>query len=175
MDLFLETERLRLRPFVMADAPALQAGCGNWNVARTTGRIPHPYPDGLAETWIASHGRLGESGEEHPFCVTLDGGLIGTSGLHRNGSGSHELGYWIGEPWWGQGFASEAARRLIAFAFAELGAARLTSCHFRENSASGRVLEKCGFRYTGEDSQWCEARGCSVACRRFLLRRSEAV
>ena len=174
MDRELETERLLLRPFRQSDAGAVQALCGNWKVARMTSRIPHPFSDELAAQWIASHGPARVCGEENAFCVEKGGTVIGAVGYMNAGDGVYEIGYWIGEPWWGQGFATEAVGRLIGFVFDGLGARRLTSGHFLDNSASGRVLEKCGFAYTGEEEQWCEARGGQVTCRRLALAREEA-
>jgi RimJ/RimL family protein N-acetyltransferase len=170
----LESERLVLRPFAAADAADLRAYCGLWEVARMTSRIPHPYPEGLAAEWIASHAELQETGEAYFFCVTLSGELIGAVGLDRNQPGSYEIGYWIGPTWWGRGLASEAAGRVVRFAFEDLGAEQLTSGHFADNPASGRVLENCGFRYTGQETRWSQARGCQVPCRCYLLSRAEA-
>ncbi len=170
----LESLRLVLRPFAAADAADLRKYCRLREVARMTCRIPHPYPEGLAERWIASHRDLRETGEAYFFCITLSGELIGAVGLDRKQPGSYEIGYWIGPPWWGQGLASEATRRVVRFAFDDLGAEQLTSGHFADNPASGRVLEKCGFRYTVQEMRWSQARGCQVPCRCFLLFRAEA-
>lgn len=158
----LKTRRLLLRPFLPEDAAAVQGLCGNWNVARMLSRVPHPYTRDMAERWIASHAAAPRGGEEFVFCLELEGEAIGAVGLRHTGEGGFELGYWLGEPWWGKGFATEAARRAIRYAFEDLGADNLTSGHFTDNPASGRVLVKCGFRYTGETMQNCEARGEAV-------------
>jgi RimJ/RimL family protein N-acetyltransferase len=170
----LKTERLLLRPFRPVDAEAVQTLCANWKVARMTTRIAHPYPEGAAALWIASHSEAGARDEEHTLCIERDGEPIGAVGLRKTADRVYEVGYWIGEPWWGRGYATEAAARLLRFAFRELGAARATSGHFLDNPASGRVLEKCGFAYTGEDREWSEARGEEVAVRRFELNRGTA-
>ena len=170
----LESIRLFLRPFSAADAADLRTYCGLWEVARMTSRIPHPYPEGLAAEWIASHAERHRTGESYTFCITHLSKLIGAVGLDRTHPGSYEIGYWIGPPWWGQGLASEAAGRVVRFAFEDLGVEQLTSGHFADNPASGRVLEKCGFRYTGQETRWSQARGCQVPCRCFLLSRTEA-
>ena len=174
MDRELETERLLLRPFRRADASAVQARCGNWKVARMTSRIPHPFSEELAAQWIASHGPARRRGEENAFCLEKDGTVIGAVGYMNAGDDVYEIGYWIGEPWWGRGFATEAVRRLIGFVFDDLGARKLTSGNFHDSPASGRVLKKCGFTYTGEEEQWCETRGGRVTCRRLALARKEA-
>jgi ribosomal-protein-alanine N-acetyltransferase len=157
----LTTERLVLRPLHPSDAPTLQTLCGNWNVARMLAVVPHPYPDGLAESWIATHADARADGSAYTFAIERDGTLIGVIGLDRRDRG-HELGYWIGEPWWGNGYAAEAVRRVIAFAFDDLELDRLSSSHFKDNPASAHVLRKCGFHVTGEGQLDCVARGAPV-------------
>ena len=113
MDTTLATERLILRPLRPEDAPAVERYCGNWKVARMTSRIPHPYPEGLAVDWIAG---LDGSGGAYRFAIECEGELVGVIGLERMRSDDFEIGYWIAEPWWGRGLATEAARRVVAFA-----------------------------------------------------------
>jgi RimJ/RimL family protein N-acetyltransferase len=169
----LETERLLLRPFGPEDASAVQGHCGNWNIARMLTRVPHPYGLDLAVSWIASHAADWRSGDEITFCIETDGEAIGALSLRRTTDRAYELGYWLGEPFWGKGFVTEAARRAVCFAFEELGAEKLTSGHYRDNPASGRVLEKCGFRYSGEGMMPCDARGETVVHRNYEYRRNE--
>jgi RimJ/RimL family protein N-acetyltransferase len=165
----LTTDRLVLRPFRVGDAAAVQRHCGNWNIARMLARVPHPYTRAQAEAWIASHPAAGESGAEHVFCIEYGGEAIGSIGLRRIEDGVYDLGYWLGAPWWGRGLATEAARRIVRFAVDELCAARLTSGHFADNPASGRVLEKCGFRYTDSGMAVGAARGAAALHRNFEL------
>jgi RimJ/RimL family protein N-acetyltransferase len=98
----LKTERLILRPFDPADAPLVQILAGDKDVASTTRLIPHPYPDGLAESWIASLQGAYERGEGVSFAITLkEGALIGSIGLILSLADHHgEMGYWIGTPYW---------------------------------------------------------------------------
>lgn len=168
----LETERLLLRPFRAADAAAVAALAGSWDVARMLARVPHPYTHEMAEAWIATHVPLWQSGEELVFCIEYDGKMVGSIGLQRSREGTYELGYWLGKTWWGRGLATEAAKRVVRFAFEELGAIRMVSGHLADNPASGRVLEKCGFRYTGNSMEHCEARGGAVAHKGFELMRA---
>lgn len=171
----LKTERLILRPFRMEDADAVQTHCGDRNIARMLTRVPHPYTLELAESWIASHDADWRSGDGVTFCIDRDGETVGCVGLQPNGEGSYELGYWIGEKWWGEGFATEAAQRVVGFAFGDLGAARLTSGYFKDNPASGRVLDKCGFQYVGESMEGSAARsGKSPLCS-VILESGEGV
>jgi ribosomal-protein-alanine N-acetyltransferase len=147
----LRTPRLVLRPFRPDDAAAVQRLAGDRSVASTALNIPHPYPDGLAESWIATHRPAWEVGDRATFAITtLDDELRGCIALkltqrHRRG----ELGYWIGREYWGQGFAPEAARAVVDFAFGVLALNRVQASYLPRNPASGRVLEKLGMSREG--------------------------
>ncbi len=170
----LETERLILRPFAAADAEAVQGYCSLWEIAGMTTRIAHPYPKGAAAAWIAGHATASDAGEEHVFCITSkDGGdrPIGAAGLHETGKDNLELGYWLAPEYWGHGLATEAAKAMVVLGFEKLQAEALNSGHFTDNPASGRVLEKAGFRANGIARQWSEARQDFVTCERLLLTR----
>lgn len=149
----LETPRLVLRPFGLADAGQVQALAGDPRVSDTTTTIPHPYPDGAAEAWISAHPGLFAAGTGVFYAVTLrEGGtLVGTVSL-RDISARHaraELGYWTGTAFWGRGHGTEAVCRLIAFAHAQLGITRIVGRCFGRNPASARVMEKAGLRFEG--------------------------
>lgn len=163
MDPNLTTARLTLRPLRKGDGARLQALCGNWNVARMLARVPYPYPDGLAETWIEEQKAQREAGAGYVFAIALSDELIGAIGLERRDDGTFELGYWLGEPWWGQGYMSEAAARVVRFAFEELNLDKLTASYFAENAASGRIQRKCGFRIVRHGTLPSCARGAEVA------------
>lgn len=166
----LITSRLELRPPRRDDAPRLQSLCGNWKVARMLEAVPHPYPDGLAESFIADQTAQRESGEAFVFAIALAedaadapaGELIGVIGLERGGDGIYAVGYWLGEPWWGRGYISEAAKRVIQFAFEDLRVEKLRSAHFADNPASGRILRKCGFGNPQRGTMTCRSRGEEV-------------
>ncbi|NIP14843.1 MAG: GNAT family N-acetyltransferase [Pseudomonadales bacterium] len=148
----LTTDRLHLRAFVSEDAGSVRTLAGNLEVADTTLRIPHPYPDGAAEAWIAGLKAPSAGGTGATFAITLkaNGELVGTISLMSIEAGHQaELGYWIGVPYWGQGFCTEAGQAVVDYAFTELGLVRLHASHFSRNPASGRVLEKLGFRHEG--------------------------
>jgi len=172
-NMVLITDRLTLRPFVPADAPALHALVNNRKVARMLLRVPHPYPQGLAETWIDGHEKARRTGAGHIFAIDLGGVLIGTVSLERRDE-IYTLGYWIGEPWWGQGLASEAVKRVVDFAFETLGEARISASCFADNKASARILEKCGFVTTRTGSLECAARGHAVPAAFLQLDRTTA-
>jgi [ribosomal protein S5]-alanine N-acetyltransferase len=148
----IETPRLRLRPFAAADAPDVQRLAGAREVADTTARLPHPYPDGAAEAWIATHAAAWTERRELALAITLreGGGLLGSIGLVLNPAHEQaELGYWIGVPHWRRGYATEAASALADYAFRVLGLQRVQAHHFARNPASGRVLLKSGLRREG--------------------------
>lgn len=148
----LETARLRLRAFVPADAPAVQRLAGDRRVADTTLSIPHPYPDGAAEAWIATHAPAWVAGTQLTYAVTAraDGTLLGAVGLALEPEhASAELGYWIAVPEWGRGYATESAAALCEHAFAVLGIHRIQARHLLRNPASGRVMQKLGMRREG--------------------------
>jgi ribosomal-protein-alanine N-acetyltransferase len=147
----IETERLVLRPFRLEDAPEVQRLCGAREIAVGTLTIPHPYPDGAAEAWIAGHAEAFDRGAiEHAIEARTDAALIGAIGLNlEREHGRAELGYWIGVPYWGRGYATEAARAVLDYAFAEEGLNRVYAFHFTSNPASGRVLQKIGMTHEG--------------------------
>jgi len=137
---------------VLADAPRVQHLAGERAVAQFTLNIPHPYPDGVAEKWIASHQPKYEKGELVNFAITRrpDGLLIGAVGLALNPAHARaEIGYWIGTPYWGQGYCTEAARAVVDYGFDVLRVNRIQSRHFAANPASGRVMQKLGMSPEG--------------------------
>lgn len=146
------TARLQLRPFTLADAPRVQLLAGERRVAATTAVLPHPYPLEAAESWINTHEK--QAADNHftfAICLRETGELIGCCGIgedkpHRRA----ELGYWIGIPWWGHGYCTEAARAVVKFTFDRLpDLHKVTSCHFADNPASGRVMQKLGMTHEG--------------------------
>jgi len=148
----LTTERLSLRPFQPEDAPTVQRLAGDYAIAETTANIPHPYPDGAAEEWISTHQEAYQKGQGVTFAIErrADATLLGAIGMtikkqHRLG----ELGYWIGKPFWNQGYATEAAREVIRYGFEVLDLNRIQARHMTKNPASGRVMEKVGMQLEG--------------------------
>lgn len=149
----LRTARLTLRPFLTADAKEVEALAGDFAVADTTLAIPHPYRGGMAGEWISTLGARYRAGEQAVFAVVrgeAGGSLIGAVGLVMARAHDHaEIGYWIGKPFWGQGYCTEAARAVVEYAFDELGLFRIYAGHFARNPASGRVMEKIGMKREG--------------------------
>lgn len=152
----LETERLVLRPFALSDAATVQLLAGSREVAATTLNIPHPYPEGGAEAWIASTLEQASQGKSYSFAITrkADGVLVGCIGIGSNQEqGRGELGYWIGTPYWGHGYATEATKAIVAFGFEQLNLDRIFAAYISGNRASGRVMEKVGMTYEGTQRQ----------------------
>lgn len=147
----LQTPRLLLNAFTLADAPAVREYAGDIAVARTTANIPHPYPEGAAEGWIGSHQQAFLEDRNLVFAIRFpDGKLAGAINLAINRSHLHgELGYWIARPFWGRGIATEAARSVVAHGFTQLGLERIHARHLGNNPASGRVMEKAGLTKEG--------------------------
>lgn len=164
----LETARLILRAPMRADARTVATLASDRRVAENTARIPHPYTLADAEAFIR---HVGESDAEAVFAITLpDGALIGLSGLERRDD-TIEIGYWLGVPYWGQGYATEVARALIDHAFGDLGLDRLEAGARVSNPASRRVLEKCGFQWSGVVLRRIRAIASSAPIDRFRLDR----
>lgn len=163
----IKTRRLVLRALVPSDAGEMARLAGDWDVARMTSRIPYPYSEALAEQWMQAL----EPGEE-VRAITLKGALIGAVGSMPQPDGAAEIGYWIGRPWWGQGYATEAARALVRHCFTSGGYTRLTCAHFVDNPGSERVIRKLGFTPMDEACLvWCDARQAEVPAQWYELRR----
>jgi len=162
----IETKRLKLRRLRMNDAPRIARFCGDPGVGRNLAMTPLPYLDVAAEGWIMIVRARAPLRRDFVFGVDLEGeGLIGVVGAHRREDDSFEVGYWFGRPYWGQGFATESVRAFVSSA-TSLG--ELEAGHFVDNPASGRVLSKSGFAYTGETKPlFSLARGESVPCKRM--------
>lgn len=147
----LTTDRLTLRPFLLSDAADVQRLAGSREVADTTLSIPHPYADGMAEAWIAAHEGAWSRHESATLAIIEpDAGLVGAISLRIElPQRRAELGYWIGVPFWGQGYATEAARAVIAWGFTKLSLQRIYAHHMVRNPASGRVMAKAGMQLEG--------------------------
>src|SRR5262245_56457007 len=148
----LRTSRLLLRAAAPSDAPEIRRLAGAREVAATTLNIPHPYPEGAAEGWIARQAEAWAEGTDAGFAIFEREGesLVGGIGLrlvtgHRRG----ELGYWIAVPHWNRGYCTEAAHEMLRYGFEELALHRIYASHFANNPASGRVMEKIGMRHEG--------------------------
>ncbi len=148
----IKTDRLQLRGFQASDAPDIQLLAGAREVAEMTLNIPHPYLKGMAEAWIENHERDFESGEGVVWAMVelKSNKLIGAVGLIVNRRFNRaELGYWVGKPFWGQGFATEASMAALAYGFEEMKLNKIHASHMVRNPASGRVMQKIGMEQEG--------------------------
>jgi 8-oxo-dGTP diphosphatase len=158
----IETERLLLRPLEPGDADAVRPLVGNWDVARFLPHVPYPYGPGAAEDWIGHTRRGLAAGSEVTLAVTCkeDAALVGAISLNLSLHGrSAELGYWIGRPYWGHGYATEAAAAMLRHGFERLGLQRVGARTLGHNKPSLRVLEKLGLRFEREGSSDFGGRG----------------
>ncbi len=160
----LVSERLRLRRFRRDDAALVGLHASDARVARMTERIPHPYPPGLAESFVTRAACGGPSEVTWAIDIAADdasGGLIGTITLRMTSPGSARIGYWVAPAFWNTGYASEAAGAVVAYAGA-LGLEEVTARVFQDNAASVKVLLHAGFDYTGDGEVYSVARGGMV-------------
>ena len=137
---------------------------GDYDVARMTSRVPHPYNEDDAEAFLAL-------AVKHRFVIQRksDRVFLGMAGLDIERG--YEFGYWLGKPFWGLGYASEAARTLTQFAFERLELPYVWAGWFHDNPASGHVLAKLGARHNGSRMRNCRARGVHVLCHEMMLTR----
>ncbi len=171
MSILLETERLLLRTPRAADISELVPLINDFEVSKYLSRVPYPYTEDDASTFMERIEKGLKAGNDYVFAIRLkSGAFIGLTGIHP--IDSWEFGYWIGKPYWGQGYATEAGRRAVRYAFEELKADTVNAGWFHDNPRSGRVLAKLGFVPVGEAEMNCVSRGCTVNCHRVALDRA---
>ncbi len=165
----LETERLILRAPRLGDAKVLAALANDKRIAENTRRIPHPYKRADADDFITA---VNAPGGEVAFLITLreGGAVVGGCGVALQ-DGAPDLGYWLGVKYWNKGYATEAARAVVDFAFTELGHDTLSAGARVTNPASRRILEKGGFQWTGVGLCRIRALNSSAPIDRFRLDR----
>lgn len=146
----LWTPPLRIRPLGYKDEARVQELASAAEIASTTLSFPHPYPPGAARAWIEKKLDTFQKGDEMALAIEFEGHYIGSVGFFLNRrDDAGELGYWVGKPWWGRGFASQAALAMIRFGFQELGLNRIQAQVMARNPGSAKVLEKIGMKYEG--------------------------
>lgn len=165
------TPRLTLRPLHPQDAGPITRYSSDARVARMTTSIPHPYPPGLAETFIA--GTL--AGRRDETVWAMDAGQSGSDslvGLVSFRDDEDEVGYWVGPPFWGTGYATEAVSGVVDAVFADTGRDRVQGSVFRDNTASAWLLAKLGFVRERPERHWSAARGAEAEAEVFGLSRA---
>ena len=152
----LATPRLVLRSFGPGDIDEIVRLAGDFAIADTTLMIPHPYSKTDAEQWLQTHAPRFEAGEQVHLAITerQTGELIGAVGLSITARFDRaELGYWVGKPYWGKGYCTEASKAVMDWGFSNLNLNRVYAVHMKRNPASGRVMQKLGMTREGEFRQ----------------------
>lgn len=165
----IASERLILRAPTLGDAAAVATLANDPAVARMTAALPHPYGLSDAEAFLSRV--AGADPEREPvFAIEhRTSGLVGMLGFHEPAPRRPELGYWLGRDFWGLGYATEAVNAALGWARRDWGRKVVWAGHFSDNRASGEVLCKVGFLYTGDVTlDPCVARGAPVPCRKMV-------
>lgn len=167
----IATARLILRPHVPADVEALVRGLGNFNVSRWTARVPYPYGLADAEAFL---GLPDEGAMRRAIALKEDTArLIGGIGYEWKDGEAPEIGYWLAEPFWGMGYAGEAARAMLAHAFDVGGHQAVIASYQIGNEASRRILLGLGFIELGEATSFSRARNADTRIVRLKLEKKD--
>lgn len=165
----VETRRLALRSPGVRDVQRLAQLANDADIARMTLRMPHPFGVQDAEDFIAGVDAQDPVRARTFLIEHEDHGPVGVIGLFEDRDVAPEVGYWIGRPFWGRGYATEALEAAMVWASKTWKRRALTAGHFTDNPASGRVLEKAGFLYTGEvRNGFSRARDADAQTRRMV-------
>ena len=170
MKTIFKTERLSARPIQLNDAPRVAELFQEKELPWNLGRAPWPYSLSDAENWLTLAQTQWDTGTEFPFAILKEGTLIGSCGITRVNPAENiwEIGYWLGKPYWGNGYVTEAAEGLLDWAAREAGITRFVSGYIFDNPASGRVLEKLGFEHVGEIEMHVTGRNSIVRSPRYI-------
>ncbi|KZN67482.1 GNAT family N-acetyltransferase [Pseudoalteromonas luteoviolacea] len=160
----IETRRLILRPFCDNDAPRIAELAGQKIIADMTASVPHPYEPDMAIAWISTHQSAFEQKSAVVYAITLQGDnrIIGAVSFPQLGNGEGTLGYWLGVPFWGNGYAFEAAKGLIDYCKANLGLRVVHAVHLTENTRSQSVIEKLNIPFFEETTHLVKGTQCPV-------------
>ncbi|MBE4731071.1 GNAT family N-acetyltransferase [Vibrio parahaemolyticus] len=165
MQQVIESERLILRPFSMSDAERVSELAGDKQISEMTANIPHPYTISDAENWIRTHAELFLSRKGIVYAIVLkeSSELIGAISFPKLENGLGILGYWLGVPYWGCGYATEASKILISYSKRHYGLTRLKVMHLVGNERSKSVIEKLGVKYVGDQTNRMQGKGREVS------------
>jgi [ribosomal protein S5]-alanine N-acetyltransferase len=173
----LTTERLILRPYSLSDAKELQRLIGDRDVSDTMMAVPHPYTGDMAEAWINRQYREYQEDKSVTFAITNkeNGFLMGTISIsviikeHEKA----EIGYWLGKPYWHQGFCTEAANAIVKYGFEVLGLNRIYATHMTRNPHSGKVMQKIGMQREGHLRQYAKKWDKFEDCEIYAILKNE--
>jgi RimJ/RimL family protein N-acetyltransferase len=171
----VKTDRLILRAPGPADLESLVDLLGDYEVAKMLSRVPHPYDRDLGRQYLERSTARWENidqADELGFHIDHDGELIGGLGFKKLQE-TPEIGYWLGRPYWGKGYMSEALKAAIGWLFENTGHARLACEAMTENPASLKVMEKMGFRQVGEVGCASVSRGDTLPAIRTEMTRTD--
>ena len=172
----VETQRLWLRWPMAADAPAIERLAGEAEVAQFTARISHPYPRGGGQVFVLAAREANVSGAALHLALApkaKPAAAIGVISLEGSGA-AVELGYWLGQPYWGSGFMTEAVESLLDLVWLGTDIDHIEARAALANARSRRLLERAGFDSLGETLIDAPARGAPLPARRFELKRARA-
>lgn len=165
----VETRRLILRAPAPQDAPRIADLANDIDIARMTQRMPHPFGVREADDFVLQVAAQDPARANTFIIEHEDLGPVGVIGMFEGEDRVPETGYWIGREYWGRGFATEALDGALVWASRRWRRRAMVAGHFADNPASGRVLEKAGFLYTGETRKaWSQARR-AVADTRMMV------
>ncbi|MGE5475611.1 MAG: bifunctional GNAT family N-acetyltransferase/(deoxy)nucleoside triphosphate pyrophosphohydrolase [Bacteroidales bacterium] len=171
----LLSARLKLRPLVAADAPRLAELLDDWEMVKYTAAIPHPYAQADGEAFVGMMEGKRQAGTGMALAMerSLDRQLIGVIGFGLETDGTPELGWWVGRAYWGDGYATEAARRLLRHLFADLGYPSAWASAHLDNAASRAVMTKLGMALAKHERVSMPARGQSVVAPVYSLEAAD--
>ncbi|MBB4806742.1 RimJ/RimL family protein N-acetyltransferase [Chryseobacterium defluvii] len=141
----IETERLILSQLKEDDIPFVVEYLQEKAFSELTSNIPYPYTKDDAEFWLRISQEAFEKRSGYTFAIrNKEGNIIGAIGLHDRGDDKAELGYWMGKPFWNNGYVTEAANAIVNFGFKVLNFNKIYATHFLHNPSSGRIMQKIG-------------------------------
>ena len=148
----IHSKKFILRPFKKGDESSLIENINNRKIAKNTSAIPYPYRLKDARSWIKSNLKLNKKKKksEINFAIDISGMVVGGIGFRKIESHKAEIGYWLGEKYWGQGIMTTAVKLVTKYAFQELRLKRVYAHVLPFNKGSVRVLEKAGYKYEGK-------------------------
>ena len=172
----LETRRLWLRWPRASDVALIDRHLGERDVAEMTAHAPHPYPPGAAADFVLKARADNMGGDDLVLVLAPKARpteIVGVIGLHGRGAQNATLDFWLGKPFWSQGYMSEAAHALLDTAFSLTDLAAVHAVARQGEAAARHVLEACGFHAEGPGVEAAPARGGTIPVERYALSRSQ--